>query len=112
MAISDFYYAVEVWRGTPAVNVRGQTTTGTFTLNSTIQGVVNQASSNEVQEAAQWGVRMTHKLFCPVDSDIVATDQIRANGDIYRVIGDPKNTVKRNHHYRVMLEKRGVDNNG
>lgn len=119
MAISRFYYDVEVWRGTPTVGGTGRTTVGVRTKNSTIQGVVNQSQVNEVTEAGQWAVREVYKMLCEPASDVRSTDQIRVSlspnpniNGVYRVIGDPKDTIARGHHLRIMLEKRGVDNNG
>ena len=119
MAITRFYYDVQVFRGTPSTNATGTTIVGTKTLASTIQGVVNQSQTNERDANGQWGMAMNYKLFCATNSDVLKDDNIKVVGSsdpaingTYRVIGEPKNTVKRNHHLRIMLEKLEVDNNG
>ena len=76
----------------------------------TISCLINQATSREILQAQQINEEVSHKLFCDVSTDITNKDRISFNSEIYRVVSVPKNTVNRNHHYKIMLYYTGTDN--
>lgn len=116
MGISRFYNKfvaenglIQIWRRT--------TIKSDYTLSSSTTGLINTSTQAENIQAQQQNVNMTHKMYCPVTVDVKKHDQIRLdlgsnNFEIYRVEGDPKNTISRNHHFKLILKKLGVDNNG
>lgn len=122
MAIDRFYTnfvakngLIEVWRRTPTVDVYGNTGTGAYAKASETTGVINTATQAENVQASQQNVNMTHKMYCPITADIAFDDQIRLNlgsgkYDIYRVVGNTKDTISRGHHLKIMLDNLGVDN--
>lgn len=116
MAIDRFYDnfvaengLIQIWRRT--------TIKSDYTLSSSTTGLINTSTQAESRQAQQQNVNMTHKMYCPVTVDVNKHDQVRLDlggGDFikYRVEGDPKNTISRNHHFKLILKKLGVDNNG
>lgn len=68
----------------------------------TFKGVVNMASPSEVQTLGANGTKISHKLFSEL-VDIQHGDRIKQGSRVYEVVGDPKNTVNRNHHLKVWL---------
>lgn len=111
MAIERFYkQTIEVWRGTPATDDRGNTTMGTRTKQSEFPGTVNRHGTKEERSGGQWIYKDTYKLFCATTRDIQEHDQIREGSNKYRVIGQPKDTIVRGNHFNINLEKWGKDN--
>lgn len=113
MAITRFYTdAFEIWRGTPATDDRGATTMGTRAKVASGIGQINNNQVSEQSSSGQWINRDAYKLFTATTTDVRKNDNIKYDSDFYRVIGDPKNTITRGHHYRIKLEKLGKDNHG
>ena len=108
MAIQDFYFDVTLRKITETPDSRGGVVLSN--TDSTFKGLVTQASSTELEIANKSQIEATHTLYCDVDVDIDVKDKIVDDGKIYQVVSEPLNTVKRNHHYKVLLKR--VINNG
>ena len=69
-----------------------------------IKGVINQAGSKELEYARARNIDVDYKAYLEV-SDI--TNAIAKNDYIngYRVASEPKNTMERNHHLKVLLKE-------
>jgi len=107
MAIQDYYRTLTTRRITTV-------TSGAFpietTSDTTFQGAINQANAKEVQQAMQFNIEADYKMYCDVTEDINHNDIIVVDGKQYRVIGDNKNTMHRNHHFKILLKYIGIDN--
>lgn len=112
VAIQDYYTDLVVQSATRTANgMGGFTETWSDVLQ--IQGAINQNSGSELLLAAQLNVKSSHKLYTNVGLDITAKDRIKDDdGNLYRIVAPPKNTLQRNHHYKFLLEFLGVDQNG
>lgn len=108
MAIEDYYKPIERLENTKTDNGRGGKTYA-WVVKNTFQGLINQATSKEIEAANKLGIDGDHKLYCPVDTVLDYDDLIRRNGVYYRVVSDPKNTVERNHHFKIFLKKSSLD---
>ena len=111
MPISDYYRSLDRYEATRTANGRGGATLG-WVKAETFQGLINQASSQEVLAAGQLGIVADHKLFCGV-AETIERDMLIGEGDrVFRVVSQPKNTVNRGHHLRVMLRETSLDDHG
>lgn len=106
MAIQDYYITL--------IRRRATVTSGAFPTETIIdtefQGAINQATAKEVQQAMQFNVEADYKMYCDVTEDINHNDVIVADSKKYRVVGDNKNTMRRNHHFKILLKYIGIDN--
>jgi hypothetical protein len=102
MAIKDYYKDLTLTTTELIVNDLGieEETPTTYI----IRGVINQAGSSELEYARARNIDIDYKAYLEV-SDItnaIAKDDY-ING--YRVASEPKNTIERNHHLKVLLKE-------
>lgn len=110
--INDYYRTLTVQRKTSTPNGFGGQSE-TWSNHLTIQGLINQASSQEILAAAQHQNQIDSKLYTDVDQDIKVDDRIVDSIDgnkTYRIVSVPKDTVNRGHHWKIMLKR--VDTDG
>lgn len=110
--IEDYYRTLIVQRKTTVSNgFGGQAETWADYIE--IQGLINQASSDEILAAAQHQNQIDSKLYTAVGQDIKVDDRIvdSIEGNlVYRIVSVPKDTVNRKHHWKIMLKR--VDTDG
>jgi hypothetical protein len=102
MAIERFYGDLTLTQTTVTVNdygveVEAETTT-------TIQGVINQAGSSEIEYANARNIDVDYKAYVEVTATTLSIDK----GDMidnYRVASKPKNTIGRDHHLKILLKE-------
>lgn len=73
-------------------------------ITTTIRGVINQAGSSEIEYAKARNIDVDYKAYVEVTEltkSITKDDRI----DGYRVASDPKNTMDRNHHLKILLKE-------
>ena len=110
MSIENYYTNLATIQSkTEATNTFGAVTE-TWSDKSTINCLINQASSTEILQAQQINERVTNKMYCAYDTNINNKDRIVFNSQVYRIVSIPKNTVNRNHHLKIMLALIGTDN--
>lgn len=110
MAISDFYTTLTLESYSTTPNGMGGFSK-TWSTKSTIQGLINNANSNEINIADQFNIKASHKLYTHTSYDISNIDRIKdASGLIYEIVSINKNTCNKNHHYKILLDYYGVDN--
>lgn len=103
MAIERFYKDVTAVKVAETVDGIGGTV-NTYT-ETTIKALINQASANEIDYANKLQIEATHNMYYPIDIDLTYVDKVIKDGRTYQVVGQPLNTVGRNHHYRVLLKE-------
>lgn len=108
MAIQDYYTAIDIYSKTKTPNGRGGNTYA-WAKSSGFPGLINQASSKEVESAAKLGIEADHKLYCDPDTPLDNKDLLYQSGTYYRVVSKPKDTVGRGHHYKVLLKEVELD---
>jgi hypothetical protein len=115
MSLENYYNTLQIHRGTTGSNASGGTKK-TFTPvlsgdGAEFQGLINQAKSYEIMAAGQNGIKVDAKLFCSTSTSIDKDDIVKdKNGQKYRVVSEPKNTIGIDHHYKIYLQKHGVNN--
>lgn len=111
MAIEDYYRTLTVQRKSTSSNGFGGPAQ-TYADAGTIEGLINQASSQEILAAAKLQNVVDSKLFTAVGVDIKVNDRIVDSiegNPTYRIVSVPKNTVKRDHHWKTMLQRVDAD---
>ncbi len=71
---------------------------------ATIKGIINQAGSSEIEYAKARNIDVDYKAYVEVTATTLAInkdDKI----DGYRVASEPKNTMERNHHLKILLKE-------
>jgi head-tail adaptor len=108
MPITNYYSSIEIHVKTATSNGRGGSTYA-WAKSSTIQGLINQASSREIEAAAKLDIHADYKLYCGVSVALDSTKLLYYGGEYYRVVSKPKNTVNRNHHLKILLKQVSSD---
>lgn len=108
MAITNYYSTIEIHTRTKTPNGRGGNVLS-WTKESEFQGLINQASSREVEAAARIDLTVDYKLYCATSVSLTNDKLLYYNSEYYRIVGAPKNTVERGHHYKTMLKKTELD---
>lgn len=70
----------------------------------TIRGVINQAGSSELEYARARNISVDYKAYVEVN-EITNTIDKDDNINGYRVASEPKNTMGRNHHLKILLKE-------
>ena len=103
MAISDYYSTLKKQGTTETLDGTGGVILSY--VETEFQGLINQADSKTLELANKLNVICTHKLYCAVIEDLDYLDMIEdSEGNKYKITSKPKNTVDRNHHFKIMLE--------
>ncbi len=108
MAIQDFYEDIDKLIKSGVSDGRGGTKY-VLSTEKTLKGLINQATSNEIDMAGKKGIEATHKLYCDITEDLNNDDMLFQDGVYYRITSKPKNTVKRNHHLKIFLKEISLD---
>lgn len=103
MAIEDYYSEVTLRKITETTDARGGAIQAD--ADTTFQGLVTQSSSRDLEIANKMQIETTHTLYCAVSVDIDVEDKIVDGSKIYQVVSEPLDTVKRGHHFRVLLRR-------
>ena len=101
MPIENFYTDLTLTTNAITVNEYGvEVATPT---NTTIKGLINQAGSREIEYAKARNLDVDYKAYVEVTSTTLAIDKNDLiNG--YRVASNPKNTIGRDHHLKILLK--------
>jgi len=108
MPITDYYTLIELHTKTKTPNGRGGSTY-VWAKASEFQGLINQASSREIEAAAKLSIEADHKLYCPVGTSLSNEKLLKQGSTYYRVVSKPKDTVSQGHHYKVLLKEVQLD---
>lgn len=108
MPITDYYTDIEIHGKHKTPNGRGGYSYN-WSKESDFPGLINQASSREIEAAAKMDIQADYKLYCPVTVNLSKEKLLLWNNEYYRVVSEPKDTVNRGHHYKVLLKKISLD---
>lgn len=102
--LQDYYEAVEIERKTNTDNEYGGTS---YTWSKVLdtQGLINQPNINTVAKIADmYQIKSVYNFYTDSGQDIRQDDRVKWNGEYYRVVSDPLDTVNRGHHFKFILE--------
>jgi len=92
--------------GYPSTGGYWSTSTGAdYTTAASLMGAINLLDGRERFYGDGFTVRATHKLYCDVSTEVVHGRRLRAIGSTFEVIEDPKDPMRRGHHYEVLLKE-------
>jgi hypothetical protein len=102
LAIDDYYIECTRKRPTFTPNVRGRL------IPTYVETPILGYKGSQVDHATIVGDMVTittnYKFFCN-DFDLKSNDLIEYEGEIYGIVGKPKNTANQNHHIKVMIQR-------
>jgi head-tail adaptor len=105
MAIADYYtQTVNIITKTASTDPF-DTSTATLAVTDTFDAAVNLLSGRERYIADQAEVLADYKVYCDASVSINTETKLRWNGNDYEVVEEPKNTLQRSHHQRVLMRK-------
>jgi len=85
------------------------TSTGAdYTTDVSIKAAVNLLSANEVANYGKIGFDAQYKAYTAVSTEVYGGRRCRWNGSTFDIIATPKNTLQKNHHFKILL--RDVNN--
>ncbi|HSH36081.1 hypothetical protein [Schnuerera sp.] len=102
MAIEDYYTDLTLKKIELVTNDFG--VEEEVEVSHTIRGIINQAGSSELEYARARNISVDYKAYIEVTAitkSIGKDDYI----DNYRVASEPKNTISRDHHLKVLLKE-------
>lgn len=106
--ITDYYHTIDLYTKASTPNGRGGFTYA-WSKSSDFQGLINQASSREIEAAAKLDIEADYKLYCGVGVSLDNEKLLKYNNNFYRIVSEPKNTVERDHHYKTLLKRTSAD---
>ena len=74
-----------------------------YSTAASIPAAVNLMSADEVNSYDKLGYDAKYKAYCDVSTEIYAGRRCRWNSDTFDIVTDPKNTLQKNHHLKILL---------
>lgn len=106
--ISDYYTQTAVILRYNATSTGGYWSTTTGDVWDTVESIscaVNLLTGREAYYASKNDVLAEYKLYCDKTTNLTKDSRIRWDGDTYDVVEIPKNTLQKDHHYKVLMRK-------
>lgn len=80
------------------------TSTGAaYSTAASITAAVNLLSADEINAYGKIGYNAKYKAYCDVSTEVYAGRRCRWNSDTFDIVADPKNTLQKGHHYKILL---------
>lgn len=99
--ISDYYLPVEIYRLTITQDAYGGMVESEA-LHLTTTGLVNGGVTAEQFIADKYQVTEQFNFYTDTGQDIKQDDVVLFDGKKYRIVSNPKDTVKRGHHFKFL----------
>lgn len=74
-----------------------------YSTAASVKAAVNLLLGDEIAAYGKIGVNARYKAWPPVSTEIVYGRRCRWNGDTFVIVAEPKNTLQKNHHYKILL---------
>jgi len=106
MSISDYYSETLILLDADS-STDGYWSTSTgpaYSTDVSLPAAVNLLSGDEVNDYGVLGIDARYKAYCAVSTEIVSGRRCRWSGDTFEIVVEPKNTLQKNHHYRILLK--------
>ncbi len=108
MAIESYYTTLTLLTKSQTTNAKGAAVDAW--AESSFQGAINQLNSYEIELSGRLGIEADYKLYCPTSVSITGAHRIKYGGKTYRMVSEPKNTMRRGHHYKILLKRVSDEN--
>lgn len=83
-------------------------TAADYSTDVSISAAVNLLSGPEVAAYGKISIDAQYKAYCDVTTEVYAGRRCRWDGDTFVIVVEPKNTLQKDHHFRILL--RDVNN--
>jgi head-tail adaptor len=105
MSISNFYTeTIILLDNDTSTGGYWSTSTGDpYSTDVSIKAAINLLSADEVAAYGKIGFDAKYKAWCAVSTEVVAGRRCRWNSDTFDIVADPKNTLQKGHHYKILL---------
>lgn len=105
MSISNFYTETIILldKDTSTGGYWSTSTGSDYSTATSITAAVNLLSADETAAYGKIGFNAKYKMYCDVTTEVYGGRRCRWNSDTFNIITDPKNTLQRNHHYKILL---------
>lgn len=74
-------------------------------IETEFKGLINQANSSEIELGNKLNISVSHKLYCGTSVSLSYDDMVKKDSRTYRVVSEPKDTIGRGHHYKILLQR-------
>lgn len=101
--LEKYYKTINVYRRIDTKDQFGYIEKGVETLIFSDKGLVNGGVTAQSLIADKYQVTEQFNFYTSVSNDIKQDDIVEFEGERYLVVTNPKNTVKRNHHYKYIV---------
>lgn len=110
MSIKNFYTETIILldHDTSTGGYMSTSTSADYTTALSIPAAINQLSANEIEAYGKLGYDVILKGYCDVTTEVYGGRRCRWSGDTYQFVTEPKNTLQKNHHFKILLGN--VDN--
>jgi hypothetical protein len=80
-------------------------TDGDYSTGTLIPAAINLTQGSERFFADGQTVRAEYKAYCDVSTEVYQGRRCRWNSEDYLIADEPKNTLQKSHHYKLLLKK-------
>jgi len=105
MSIEDYYTETIILLDSDS-STGGYWSTSTgpdYTPAASITAAVNLLSADETNAYDKLGYNAKYKAYCAVSTEVYAGRRCRWNSDTFDIVADPKNTLQKGHHLKILL---------
>jgi hypothetical protein len=102
LAIGDYFRTLTILENNPIE--KGLGPKDNWEVLDTVSGLINKSGSSELVNGKRIVVDV-YKAITEINSNIDSSKRLKdTDNRIYKIIGEPKNTLNMNHHYKIDLE--------
>ena len=105
MSISDYYTETLILLdySSSTGGYWSTSTGGTYSTAVSVPAAINLLTANEVFEYDKIDIDAKYKAWTPASTEVYALRRCRWNGDTFDIVTDPKNTLQKDHHLKILL---------
>ena len=109
MSIENFYTETIILldKDTSTGGYWSTSTGADYSTVASVLAAVNMLSGDEAFKYDNLGFDVKYKAYCDVSSEVYAGRRCRWNGDTFDIIMHPKNTLQKDHHFKILLGEVG-----
>jgi len=105
MSINDFYTETIILldKDTSTGGYWSTSTGADYSTAASVTAAVNLLSADETNAYDKMGFDAKYKAYTAVSTEVVAGRRCRWDGDTFVIVVEPKNTLQKNHHLKILL---------
>ena len=105
MSISNFYTETIILldHDTSTGGYLSTSTGADYSTDVSVKAAINLLSADETNAYGKLGFDAKYKAWTAVSTEIVAGRRCRWNSDTFVIVVEPKNTLQKDHHLKILL---------